>query len=178
MKKIMLDLETMGNKPGAAIISIGAVFFDVNNGLGREFHTRIDLEDAVKSGLKMDPSTVKWWMKQSKEAQDAVMMPGASLRSAIMEFESFVRCNLEIGERVEVWGNGSDFDNVLLLAAFDICEITPPWKFFDSRCYRTLKNLFKSVAPDPREGIHHDALDDAKFQALHAIKILQAKSLM
>lgn len=28
MKHVMLDLETMGNGPRAAIVSIGAVFFD------------------------------------------------------------------------------------------------------------------------------------------------------
>ncbi len=177
MKKIMLDLETMGNKPGAAIISIGAVFFDVNNGLGPSFHARIDLEDSVRCGLKMDASTVKWWLNQSKEAQTAVMLPGTSLATTLASFSDFVTTNLDHGERAEVWGNGSDFDNVILSAAFDAVGKSIPWRFYDSRCYRTLKNLFKGVPADPRVGIHHDALDDAKFQALHAIKILQAKCL-
>ena len=30
MKNVMLDLETMGNRPRSAIVAIGAVFFDAN----------------------------------------------------------------------------------------------------------------------------------------------------
>ena len=38
MNNVMLDLETMGKGPSAAIVTIGAVFFDPMTGeLGAEF---------------------------------------------------------------------------------------------------------------------------------------------
>ena len=60
-KNVMIDLETMGNTPGCAIISIGAVEFS-EEGLGAEFYCTIDLEDSVKCGLTSTcpPSSGGW----------------------------------------------------------------------------------------------------------------------
>ncbi|MCV5360349.1 3'-5' exoribonuclease, partial [Escherichia coli] len=39
MKHLMIDLETMDNKPTSAIASIGAVFFDPETGeMGEQFY--------------------------------------------------------------------------------------------------------------------------------------------
>ncbi|EFN5053554.1 3'-5' exoribonuclease, partial [Escherichia coli] len=63
---LMLDLETMGKNPDAPIISIGAIFFDPQTGdMGPEFSKTIDLETA---GGVIDRDTIKWWLKQSREA--------------------------------------------------------------------------------------------------------------
>ncbi|ENC1930523.1 3'-5' exoribonuclease, partial [Escherichia coli] len=64
---LMIDLETMGKNPDAPIISIGAIFFDPQTGdMGPEFSKTIDLETA---GGVIDRDTIKWWLKQSREAQ-------------------------------------------------------------------------------------------------------------
>ncbi|EGE1657327.1 exonuclease, partial [Escherichia coli] len=66
---LMIDLETMGKNPDAPIISIGAIFFDPQTGdMGPEFSKTIDLETA---GGVIDRDTIKWWLKQSREAQSA-----------------------------------------------------------------------------------------------------------
>ncbi|ENB9027308.1 3'-5' exoribonuclease, partial [Escherichia coli] len=63
---LMIDLETMGKNPDAPIISIGAIFFDPQTGdMGPEFSKTIDLETA---GGVIDRDTIKWWLKQSREA--------------------------------------------------------------------------------------------------------------
>ncbi|ELS4738247.1 RecE family exodeoxyribonuclease, partial [Escherichia coli] len=68
---LMIDLETMGKNPDAPIISIGAIFFDPQTGdMGPEFSKTIDLETA---GGVIDRDTIKWWLKQSREAQSAIM---------------------------------------------------------------------------------------------------------
>lgn len=69
------------------------------------------------------------------------------------------------------YGNGASFDLSILKAAYDAVGLKAPWKFWDERCYRTIKNDYSQIEPDERAGTHHNALDDAKFQALHAIKI-------
>lgn len=51
MQDVMLDLETMGTDANAAIIAIGAVEFDIQNGeIGERFYAVIDLESAVAGG--------------------------------------------------------------------------------------------------------------------------------
>ncbi|EFA6584567.1 exonuclease, partial [Escherichia coli] len=68
---LMIDLETMGKNPDAPIISIGAIFFDPQTGeMGPEFSKTIDLETA---GGVIDRDTIKWWLKQSREAQSAIL---------------------------------------------------------------------------------------------------------
>jgi exodeoxyribonuclease VIII len=64
MNNVMVDLETMGNGPAAAIVAIGAVEFDPDTGqLGREFYREVDLEDSAFRGGVIDASTVLWWMR-------------------------------------------------------------------------------------------------------------------
>jgi hypothetical protein len=75
-----------------------------------------------------------------------------------------------LGE-VIVWGNGASFDVPLLEAAFAKCSIKPHWKYYNSLCYRTLKNLYKAIQYIPPR-MKHSALEDAKAQAAHAERIL------
>ena len=166
---IMLDLETMGNHSNAAIISIGAVKFGPGGVSSNKFHKMISLRSSVACGLKMDPDTVMWWMGQSNEARaqfkDNVTV--ADLSSALLSFSTWA-----MGAK-SVWGDGSDFDNVILSNAYDACGIILPWKYYNNRCYRTMKNLYRDIRMDARVGIKHSAVDDAENQALHLIKILK-----
>lgn len=67
--RIMVDLETLGTAPGSVILSIGAVRFDVEEGLLDEFYVNIDVESSQRLGLTIDGATVMWWMKQSDAAR-------------------------------------------------------------------------------------------------------------
>ncbi|MED8993513.1 3'-5' exoribonuclease, partial [Escherichia coli] len=108
---MMVDLETMGKNPDAPIISIGAIFFDPQNGdTGPEFSKTIDLETA---GGVIDRDTIKWWLKRSREAQSAILTDEIPLDDALLQLREFIDENS--GEFfVRVWGNGANFDNVIL----------------------------------------------------------------
>lgn len=160
----MLDLETLGNKPGSVIVAIGAVKFGGGEILD-SFYERVDAESCEAIGLQMDVSTVLWWMKQSDAARNEITQPGGKLSEVLMRFSSWLK-----DPDVEVWGNGASFDNVLLSDAYDRARLPRPWKYYNDRCYRTVKSLRPDV-PLPRTGTHHNALDDAKSQALHLMQI-------
>lgn len=167
MKNVMVDLETMGNGSNAAIVSIGAVVFEPKTGqLEDEFLANIDLESSVNAGGVMDASTVIWWMKQSEDARKN-LGDGLKIDTALFEFSEWMKA----ANASFVWGNGAPFDNVILGNAYDRLKIVRPWSHWNDRCYRTLKNLMPDVKLE-RVGTHHNALDDAKSQALHAIKLL------
>lgn len=171
MKHIMIDLETMGLRPDAAIVSIGAVHFDKTTILS-EFYTPVSLKSCIDAGLTTDQSTIDWWMKQSVEARMAWQTDDApSLYDALSNYTAWLR---KIGTDKEIcpWGNGSDFDNVLMVSAHRALHVEPYWKYWNHHCFRTMKNMFE-VANMPRQGTHHNALDDAKHQALHLQRILQ-----
>ena len=87
MIDIMLDLETLGKLPDAAIIAIGAVHFDLEtSAIQSRFYTVVDLESSVDSGGIMDASTVLWWLQQNEEARKALTEPGKSQLTALHEF--------------------------------------------------------------------------------------------
>lgn len=170
MDNVMLDLETMGNGPLAAIVAIGAVEFDPDGGvIGRKFYEVVNLESAVRSGGVMDASTVLWWLQQSDAARSAFARPGAELPAALQRFAGW------LDPDARVWGNGAAFDNVILASAYRGLSLQVPWKFWNDRCYRTLKSLHPEVEV-VRRGTHHNAVDDAESQAVHLMKILRKQA--
>ncbi|MDZ9181332.1 3'-5' exoribonuclease, partial [Escherichia coli] len=160
---LMIDLETMGKNPDAPIISIGAIFFDPQTGdMGPEFSKTIDLETA---GGVIDRDTIKWWLKQSREAQSAIMTDEIPLDDALLQLREFIDENS--GEFfVQVWGNGANFDNTILRRSYERQGIPCPWRYYNDRDVRTIVELGKAIDFDARtaipfEGERHNALDDA-----------------
>jgi len=170
MTHIMVDLETMGTSNNAAIIAIGAVIFNEKNILDY-FYQNIDLASSVERGLKMDPGTVTWWLEQDVKARAALREDRQPLPVVLDNLSRWAAKDRDISE-IELWGNGAAFDNVILRNAYKACGLIPFWLFRGDRCFRTIKALYPGVPMD-RIGTHHNALDDAKTQALHLIKILR-----
>ena len=171
MQNIMLDLETMGTNPDALILAIGAVEFDIE--IGTSFYVKIDIESAVKCGGVIDASTVLWWMKQNDAARRYITSTSEDV-NVLTALSMFTEWFNSVDGKY-VWGNGSDFDNVILSSAYRNCKMEAPWKFYNNRCYRTLKNLYSNVMM-PSVGTKHNAVDDAESQAMHAIAILKERN--
>ncbi|EOX3303757.1 TPA: 3'-5' exoribonuclease [Escherichia coli] len=172
---LMIDLETMGINPDAPIISIGAIFFDPQTGdMGPEFSKTIDLDTA---GGVIDRDVIKWWLKQSREAQSAIMTDEIPLDDALLQLREFIDENS--GEFfVQVWGNGANFDNVILRRSYERQGIPCPWRYCNDRDVRTIVELGKAIDFDARtaipfEGERHNALDDARYQAKYVSAIWQ-----
>jgi exodeoxyribonuclease VIII len=167
-RHLMIDLETMGLRPDAAIVSIGAVQFDEDT-IYRQFHTAVSLASCTTFGLTTDRSTIDWWMKQSAEARSSWQRDDApTLEDALAKFSHWIQ-DLIPEREVRPWGNGADFDLVILKSAYGAIGADPPWRYYNHRCFRTLKSLAPSIDVH-RQGTHHNALDDA----LHQVAVLQA----
>ncbi|HGB9652672.1 3'-5' exoribonuclease [Escherichia marmotae] len=172
---LMIDLKTMGTNPDAPIISIGAIFFDPQTGdMGAEFIKTIDLETA---GGVIDRGAIKYWWKQSREAQSAIMTDEIPLDDALLQLREFIDENS--GEFfVQVWGYEASFDNVILRRSYERQGIPCPWSYYNDRDVRTIVELGKAIDFDARtaipfEGERHNALDDARYQAKYVSAIWQ-----
>ncbi|EHN9880649.1 3'-5' exoribonuclease, partial [Escherichia coli] len=172
---MMIDLETMGKNPDAPLISIGAIFFDPQTGdMGPEFSKTIDMDTA---GGVIDRGTIKWWLKQSREAQSAILTDEIPLDDALLQLREFIDENS--GEFfVQVWGNGANFDNTILRRSYERQGIPCPWRYYNDRDVRTIVELGKAMDFDARaaipfEGERHNALDDARYQAKYVSTIWQ-----
>ena len=162
---IMVDLETMGSRPGSVIASIGAVAFDpVSGEIGKSFYRTVSLASAAAAGLRFDADTVAWWLKQGEQARAALFSENARLAAVLTDFTGYW---LAEGGRL-FWSHGANFDDPILAEAFMAVGLQRPWKYWDSRCTRTIYDL-AGVKPDRAAGVHHTALDDAMAQALAVI---------
>jgi hypothetical protein len=165
---VMIDIETLGTTPGSAILSIGAVMFGPA-GLGEEFYAPILLTSCTAAGLRIEPDTVLWWMKQSDAARAAAFCDDAQhLIIVLAEFGDWL---MKHGAE-RPWCHGANFDAPLLDAAYRACGMTPPWKYWNVRDTRTLYEL-ADVKVNRARGNHHNALDDARAQAEAAVVALQ-----
>lgn len=184
MNHIMLDLETLDTASSAVVISIGAVSFDpYSNALGYRFYVEMteDIADQQKKGRTISGDTVRWWVQQDTSAKRVFSesvdgVDRVSTLKALSLFDRFVANSG--GKDVCVWGNGADFDNVILTSLYASYGIPTPWSFGRNRCYRTMKNLgIGPRRPQVREGVHHHALDDAITQAVHLQEIFACLKL-
>lgn len=171
MRHLMLDLETFGTSPGCVILSLGAVEFNLK-GISGEFHAHIEVDSSVDAGLHVDARTALWWLEQSKEAQNTLLQadtfPLADVLSAFSDTFEF--------KDLKVWANGADFDFPILKAAYEAVKQPVPWMYYNQMDFRTLKNMigkktYEKLRVHPT--VAHDALDDARSQALTMINIIQ-----
>jgi hypothetical protein len=165
--QVMLDLETLGNKPGSVIVAIGAVKFGAGQIIDT-FYERVDAQSCVSVGLTMDVSTILWWMAQDDAARKELTQPGKPLSDVLIAFSVWLD-----DADAEIWGNGANFDNVLLRDAYDRTHTPCPWKWYNDRCFRTVRKLRPDLGVE-RSGTYHNALDDARTQAIHLMKVMDA----
>jgi len=173
---VMIDLETLGLKYNAAIISVAAVRFNITTAEEIDyFHQNITWESALKYGVA-DPNTVKWWSQQSDGAKAGLTTPAQrpieDVMNDLMEY---------LGNDCIVWGNPELFDIGKLEYFYKGLE---PWKWWNIRDMFTIKQIGKGIfnfEPKhiPFKGNKHNALDDARHQANYVseiyMKIQQAK---
>lgn len=163
MRDMMLDLETWGLTPGCAIRSIGCVMFDpTSREIGYQFYTNVDRASCEAAGLRVEPGTQEWWERQSQVARDSLVKDPVTLKEAARTFAMFfAKCGA-----TRLWSQGANFDEPIWSAAMNAAGQRPPWKFWDSRCTRTIYGAaglnFNAIR---RAGTHHNALDDALHQA-------------
>lgn len=158
----MLDLETFGTQPGAALRSIGAVQFDLDGRTGATFYRNITRESCVAAGLVVDPNTEAWWAAPERAtARKTLETDQRNLQDVVGDFWCWFHQN----DCVYPWGHGASFDPPLWEAACSAVKASAPWKFFNIRDTRTIYHVFNFETRNlRRRGVYHNALDDALYQ--------------
>ena len=171
----MADLETFGTKPGCAIRSIGAALFYLDGRRGPMFYCNVDEQSCLDLGLTKEPETVKWWLKQSAEAQAALLVGQVPVAVAVANFIAWYRLN---GAK-RLWCQGANFDAPILEHIIELLGMTIPWAYWDVRDTRTVYDVFGFNAKGyKRAGTYHNALDDClhQIECIHAAMSLSRPS--
>lgn len=157
MKDVMIDIETLGRSPGCPVLSVGAVYFDREGNIGKQYHGVMGF-NGIALG-KADPDTLEFWSNQTPEAISSLLAGYKTPVQVAWELKDF------ISKDARVWGNGSVFD----ISILDFWFLKSPWDFWNVRDVRTVVDLFDiDYKKYPFEGIVHNALHDA----IHQVKYM------
>lgn len=161
LKNVMVDLETLAVTADAVVVSIGAVKFTHKKIEDSAFYTPVSVNSNLNLGRRVDENTLSWWMSQPETARKVFSQPAVTVEEALSQFAHWLG-----DDPVFMWANGADFDLAILQHAYAQLGLEVPWKFWNNRCFRTVKSFSKVRAP-AAPSVAHNALDDAIAQARH-----------
>lgn len=184
-RHLMLDVECLGTRAHAPLAAIGAVVFEPDTGIIVDFYyEKIDFTTSVAAGGVIDPETVKWWLKQSTDAQ--LQLVGSvnegtalTLEDALLKFGEFVQRNQSSPRQgLKHWANGANFDPVILEDTYARLKRRSPLVFWKSLDVRTIVEMGRQCGIDPKAemaglGSPHKALDDCHNQINYVSEIWQ-----
>lgn len=172
MIDVMLDLETFGNGKNACIVQIGACYFNRLTGeIGEEIELTVDARTSVRAGGVIDADTVYFWLKQSPQAIEGITNNMTSIDDALAQMNLFFK-----GAK-HIWSHAT-FDFPILMEAFRDLNIRFNGSYRSARDIRTLMDLSGVKTKDfVREGTHHTALADCKFQVKYCVEAFRVLEL-
>ena len=163
---ITFDLETLGDGYNAPIVQIGAVKFNDEGKTDATFLRTINIEKLSRYDFKTDYSTIKWWLNQEDAAIKSVFAveDEQDLRQSLREFQEWVGKSSNY-----VYWTHATFDPPILINNFRKVGLPD---FIPFRLHRDIRTLiyFTGTMETTRKGVHHNALDDAIYQAEYISK--------
>lgn len=162
---VMIDIETGGVEPGAAIFSIGACMFnpDTLDPPSLYFYTEISHKSCEAAGLLLNPDTMNWWSQQKNPPPDGK----STIQNALQQFTLWIsNAPSQTGKKtLAYWANSPSFDVTILKHAMNLFNIKWPFPFYMERDVRTIKAVIfrdKNYILDNS----HNALEDCRNQVL------------
>lgn len=170
---VMIDLETLDIVPNASVLTIGAVKFDpfgdeINDPSCDKLYIKVDLDSCEEIGCTINPDTVDWWSRQSKEAQEEAFDPTDRIGVVEAMNQLYKFC---WGAK-RVWSHGSGFDVIICETLFRKVNKAIPWTFWQVRDTRTIFDL--GINPNRPPVLKHHALEDAWNQAVGVQNVLKS----
>jgi len=159
---IMLDIETLATSPDAVVLTFGAIKFDPfdsSKPMDQGLYMRVNVDEQIALGRRVDEGTVDWWGTQSAEVREEAL--GETDRVSIEDFTKAL--NKFVVGATRIWAQGPVFDIVILENLYRQIGKPAPWQYYAIRDSRT---LLKALGDDRKGGaLLHNALADAVSQA-------------
>lgn len=149
---LMVDIETLGTKPGCVVLSAAGVWFDRQlTGTYVAFNDTYSIQDMLAAGLTVDGNTAKWWMEQPNLLK---MLKRMELTVSLQD--SWPRVEETLKRAKRIWSCGPDFDPPILSRALGL-----NWPFWKNRDVRTMRDM---LVYEPGNEASHDPLEDCRRQ--------------
>lgn len=182
-----LDIETLSTESNAVVLSLAMVAFDPTGQQPDQIFAErfLDIDEQAKLGRHVSGSTLSWWLGQDRDSRELqvegqrVYCPQAIWQMAqwIREMTGEGPCGPWLSQKAKIWGNGKDFDVVVLGSLIHQLELEKPWHFRNTRCFRDLYLQHPDVTTELPGLTKHSALDDALWEAAHIKNIVATKGI-
>lgn len=178
---LMLDIETLGTKPGCVILSVAFKSFALNSSESPvydiEYGQHINVLSSLLAGLKIDSKTIEWWQGQDKEAQERIIesaSEGAEDFHNAMIYIYNTLTELNNAFNLYIFGRGvSTFDLPILEYAMKTAiestgeKFVRPWGYYTPTDVRSIYRFAKWCGMNvPAIPTPHDAMDDVQKQII------------
>lgn len=162
---IMVDIETLGVDLDSPIFQISAACFNIKTGEILEGHREgaecgkiifdayADL--SKEKNLNINGNTLIWWVDKHPEMLKDLLTKehGVSKDQLLKDFSQFLQdipeiLELEKGSDICLWGNGVNFDNMMLKTQIEALKddrYIYPIKYYNDMDYRTVMKLAASL---------------------------------
>ncbi len=149
----MIDLETLGVRPGSVVRNIAMIPFRLNVRetdealMDKALSIWVDPEEQIKLGRYIQRGTKDWWQKQwararheSRKEEYAYQVlnthpEDVSVKRACQAFTGYMN---EVGADGFIMSRGANFDYPILEALFDDAGMTVPWDTWKVTCSRSI----------------------------------------
>jgi hypothetical protein len=172
---IMVDIETMGLLSDSAICSIGAICFNVRDGITGDGFYRECLslnEQVIQYKRVIYPDTMRFWAQQDSEIQRCFARDRlGSYKEIMTDFHTWMQVSGSGLGNAYVWCKSPQLDIAILEDIFFKLGLDMPWSYKNIVDLRSLSALIPHGVT--YAGVKHNALDDAKNQALQAIDLMR-----
>jgi hypothetical protein len=162
MSDIMLDLETLGTRPGCVILTLGAVKFDPYSlkEPGPGIYFRVDVDEQTALGREVQEDTLNWWISQADDIREEALGESerVSLDTLYRDLNRFL-----VGAN-NIWAQGPLFDFAILENLYRQMGWPTPWQYWQIRDSRTLFGVHGDPRVKGKAGLHN-ALEDCVSQA-------------
>lgn len=166
MSNLMLDLETVSLSSTGGIIAIGACRFN-RYGLIDTFYQNITLNSLRESNFHIDSYTLQWWEEQGEQSRE-VFINGLPVKVVLEMFSKWLNTYVK---NTLIWGNGVDFDNLILSNAYKRLNMKLPWDYKLNRCYKT---IISCLGGDTKPLVYKtNGLENAISQAINLINLVR-----
>lgn len=182
MTDIVIDIETLGTRPGCCVIEIGACAVRgqaIVANFSRRVVSRYSIE-SIKTILNgpypnsqlalADADTLRWWTEPERlpTLETLLRRSRTPAYKALAMFARWICSSTPDPRRMRVWGNGPSFDLAILAEAYELTCQRLPWRYTRERCVRTAlerEGLDPRGFPWQESGPRHRALNDARHEA-------------
>lgn len=179
----LINIKTLGKKDNAVIASIGCVIVNVvTSKIVDECYIRCQTE--LQSHRSTDESSHFFWQQQrinnpaAWQEIFAPNLPRRPLKGALEDLSHYINQQFPANSIVQLMGNNTEFDNVILSQAYQQAGLVPPIFEYENQSLVTMSWLSKMLfGYDPQhqlpfKGIKHHALHDAQHQAKVLLAIM------